>query len=88
MVNNINPILYNLTRPNISDNLPKVKRTEAVTIQYPRAIHTRVSIDVCRLIAIVGNAITTIFRSTDAIKVPIVVLLSAVHLYSNHYILI
>src|SRR6188472_4238980 len=79
-VNSAKPMLYNLTLPNISANLPKFKRTDAVTTQYPMAIQSRVRRDVCSSDEIVGNAIITIFLSSDAINVPIVVLLSASHL--------
>jgi hypothetical protein len=79
-VNTANPILYNLTRPNISANLPKVKSTDAVTTQYPIAIYTSVRSDAWSSYAIEGKAMITIFLSRDAINVPIVVLLNAIHL--------
>src|SRR4029079_16652002 len=80
IVNNANPRLYNLTRPNISASLPKVNNIEAVTTQYPIAIQTSVIREVCNSLAIDGRAIIIIFLSRDAMRVPIVVLLNANHL--------
>src|SRR5215831_19370124 len=84
-VKSAKPILYSLTLPNISASLPKFKSTEAVTTQYPSAIQTKVRSEVCNDVAIVGNAITTIFLSSEAISVPMVVLLRAIHLYCKVY---
>jgi hypothetical protein len=76
----MNPILYNLTLPNISESRPRLRRMDAVTSEYPRTIHTSVRSDRWMSDTIVGNAIIIIFVSREAINVPIVVLLNAVHL--------
>jgi hypothetical protein len=76
----MNPILYNLTLPNISESLPSLRRIHAVTSEYPRTIHTSVRSDTWISDTIVGKAIIIIFVSSEAINVPIVVLLNAVHL--------
>ena len=67
----------------MSESLPRLRRTDAVTSQYPSTIHTNVKSETCISDTIVGKAITTMFVSREAISVPIVVLLNAVHLYSK-----
>jgi hypothetical protein len=54
-----------------------------VTREYPIIIHTIVNNEVPSSDAIVGNAIKIIFRSSDAISVPIVVFPNAIHLYER-----
>ena len=39
MANMMNPMLYTLTRPNMSPSLPRVTTRTDVTIMYPRSIH-------------------------------------------------
>ena len=64
----------------MSESLPRLRRIDAVTSEYPRTIHTSVKSDTCMSDTIVGKAIIIIFVSSEAINVPIVVLLNAVHL--------
>jgi hypothetical protein len=64
----------------MSESLPRLRRIDAVTSEYPRTIHTSVKSDTWMSDTIVGKAIIIIFVSREAINVPIVVLLSAVHL--------
>lgn len=84
-------MLYSLTRPSMSDILPKETSKVAVTILYPKSIHNRYVKEFIGLMStprnIEGSAIITMLRSIAARRVPRVVLERAIHLYCVCYII-
>ena len=81
------PMLNSLTRPYMSDIRPNDTSRVEVTRLYPKRTQSRYWKEVRGLMAIprkiAGREIRTIVPSMAAIRVPIVVLESATHLYST-----
>ena len=68
----------------MSERRPKFTRSEPLTSWYPRRTHRRSKKEVARSsLEIVGSAMRTMLVSSDAIRVPRVVLERTIHLYCN-----